>query len=427
MQATLIEEQAVKIAAFNGIEVYSIKSGKFKTNSINIFFIDNLSKENASKNALVPAVLRRGCKSHKTFRDIALYLENLYGASFDCGVSKKGEQQIAQFYIDFLSDTYAEKNSGQFEKTLELLMEIITNPYLENGKFVNDYINQEKDNLSKLIEGRVNDKMQYSLDRCFEEMCNDEPFGIYEYGTVKDVGAIENENLFRHYNKMIGTYPAQVYIAGNFSDSMTEKAIDALKMLKRGDILKTGKASAAREVTSVKNITEHMSVNQSKLCLGLRTNIPAGNEDYNALMICNGILGGGMHSKLFQNVREKASLAYYAFSRLEKFKSLMVMSAGIEAANRDKTIEIMLKQLEDIRKGDISDYEHTSTLKTLETGFKSIRDSQMQMVDFYLGRNMTGTSESIDATIEKLKKVKREDIVRVANNIKLDTIYFLSE
>jgi len=53
-------------------------------------------------------------------------------------------------------------------------------------------------------------------------------------------------------------------------------------------------------------------------------------------LVYNSILGGGLHSKLFQNVREKAGLAYYAFSRLEKFKGLMVVSCGIEIKTKTR-------------------------------------------------------------------------------------------
>ena len=122
------------------------------------------------------------------------------------------------------------------------------------------------------------------------------------------------------------------------------------------------------------------------------------------MMVYNGILGGGIHSKLFQNVREKASLAYYAFSRLEKFKGLMVISSGIEMKNKDKALEIILQQLEEIKKGNISDYEFESTMKTIETGIKSLKDSQMQIVDFYLSQAVAGTKDSFDDIIDKGEK-----------------------
>jgi len=426
MQNRAVEEQALKIASLNGIDFYQIKTEKFKTNTINIFFHDNLRKETAAKNAMVPAVLRRGCERFPTLRDISLYLEELYGASFDCGVTKKGERQIIQFYIEFVSDKYAGGNAGQFEKATDLLIDIIMKPVVEKDAFRNDYVDQEKENLRKLIESRVNDKMQYAVDRCFEEMCKDEPFGIYDYGAVDDLADINSRNLFEHYKSMLETYPMQVFITGNVGEDKIKGIIDKLSNIKRGKIKKVDITNIGKEVAEVKNVTEPMNVNQGKLSLGFRTNTSSNDEDYYALMVYNGILGGGIHSKLFHNVREKASLAYYVFSRLEKFKGLMIISSGIETDNKDKAIDIILSQMDEIQKGNISDYEYDSTLKAIETGIKSLRDNQLQMVDFYLSQAIVNTDDNFETLNEKIKKVSKQDVVEVSKKIKLDTIYFLT-
>lgn len=426
MQTTLIKEKPLKISSFNGIEVYQIKTEKFKTNSINIFFHDNLNRESAAKNALVPAVLRRGCESFATFQDIAMHLEELYGSSFDCGVNKKGERQIIQFYIEFVSDRFTGENLNLFEKAFDLLYEIITKPVTENNIFKNEYIKQEKENLKRLIESRVNDKAQYSVDRCFEEMCKDEPFGIYEYGSVQDLDSINNSNLFEHYKSFLETLPIQIYITGDVEDVKIQKIAEKLSQVKRGPVKNVDVGFTNRAVIEVKDITEKMSVNQGKLSLGFRTNTSPNEENYNTLMVYNGILGGGIHSKLFQNVREKASLAYYAFSRLEKFKGLMVISSGIEIDNQEKAKKIIFEQIDEIKSGNISDYEFESTIKAIETGINSLKDSQLQVVDFFLGQSVANTTDDFSSIIEKVKKVTKNDVIDISRKIILDTVYFLT-
>jgi predicted Zn-dependent peptidase len=426
MQNNLIEEQAVKIASVNGIDVYQIETGKFKTSTINIFFHDNLRKESAARNAMIPAVLRRGTVKYPTLGDISLYLEELYGASFDCGVTKKGERQVIQFYTEFVSDKYLNENANQFEKAIDLLFEVVTNPVLEKGAFRSDYIEQEKENLKKLIESRVNDKAQYAVERCFEEMCKDEPFGIYDYGSVEDLAEINVNSLFEHYKSMLETYPMQVFITGNVQEEKIEKLLNKLSGLKRGNIKNVDITDVKKEVKEVSNVTEKLNVNQGKLSLGFRTNTSSNDREYYALMVYNGILGGGIHSKLFQNVREKASLAYYVFSRTEKFKGLMLISSGIELDNRDKAVDIILAQMEEIKKGNISDYEYTATLKSIETGLNSLKDSQMHMVDFYLSQIIVDNDDNFETLKEKIKKVTKQDIMDVSKRINLDTIYFLT-
>ena len=169
LSTALLNEQVEKVISFNGINVYKINQNRFKTNTINIFFHDSLTKENASLNALMPAVLRRGCERFPTLRDIALYLEELYGAVFDCGVAKKGERQIIQFYAEYISDKYTLEDEGLLDKVFSLLLEIITQPVLVNGVFKEDYVTSEKENLKRLIESRVNDKVQYAVERCAQK------------------------------------------------------------------------------------------------------------------------------------------------------------------------------------------------------------------------------------------------------------------
>lgn len=441
---TPMQQKVHEIAFFNEIEVYQIETNKFKTNTINIFFHDDLtSEEKATKNALIPAVLRRGCRRFPEFKEIAIHLEELYGTVFDCGVSKKGEMQIIQFYSEFVSDKYtANDNTNLFEKVFQLLYEIITDPVTENGVFKEQYVQQEKENLKKLIESRTNDKVQYAVDRCYEEMCKNEPFSIYDYGSVSQLQHINSNNLYQHYKLLLDTFPVRVYITGDISQDRVKWMTDMLKNLRKtrqnGDvkIFGTEMKHASQQIHkgpevnvdeyAVKNIVEKMNINQGKLSLGFRTNTSPCSEDYYKMVLYNCILGGGVHSKLFRNVREKEGLAYYVFSRLEKFKGLMLISSGIELQNKEQAVKIILREIKEISDGNISENEYISALKTIETGVKSLKDSQLQMVDFYLSQIIAGTKDDFNTFIEKIKEVAIKDVVDVSHKIRLDTVYFLT-
>lgn len=418
--------QVKKVASFNGITLFWIQTQKFKTNSINIFFHDNLTNENVSKNALIPAVLRRGCTKYPSIRDISLYLEELYGTSFDCGVTKKGENQIIQFYIECISDKYINEDIDLTKKAFDFLMQVITDPVLENGCFKNEYVSQEIDKMKELIKGRVNDKMHYAVERCLEEMCAKEPFGIYDYGSLENLESINCKDLFSHYLKFIKTLPMYVFVSGDLNPDQLDYIKNNLFKIDRDEVTDIKEAEIKVTVDGVKSVTETFDVNQGKLLLGFRTNTYPNDEEYYKLILYNSILGGGVHSKLFQNVREKEGLAYYVFSRLEKFKGLMVISSGIEIENKDKTIEIIKSQLEEIAKGNITEYEYEAAQKSIETGIKSIKDSQLQLVDFCLSQYISKSDDSPDEVIEKVRNVSMKDVADIASKIKLDTIYFIT-
>ena len=223
--------KAVRVSSFDLIDIYRVYTDKFKTNSIHFFFQDNLTRENVTKNALLPAVMRRGSRTYPTLRDISMELESLYGASFDCGVTKKGERHIIHFYTEFLSRQYVPDGTDTFAAGLDLLFDIVTRPALVNGRFNEEYLAQEKENLRIRIESRVNDKMQYSVDRCLEEVCRNEPYEIYDYGFVEDLAGISADELTQHYQNMLETFPMQVYLVGSITDKETDRLSEMLSGL----------------------------------------------------------------------------------------------------------------------------------------------------------------------------------------------------
>ena len=170
-----------------------------------------------------------------------------------------------------------------------------------------------------------------------------------------------------------------------------------------------------------------MDITQGKLVMGFRCNVDYKDEfKYYSLFVGSNVLGGGPHSKLFVNVREKESLCYYIYSSLEKYKTSMFISSGIESANYDKTIELIQEQLKYLKEGQISDEELLNSKSAIISSLKSIKDSIGGASDFYFSQTMGKTNSTVEKIIEMIEKITVEDIVDAVKNIELDTIYFLS-
>lgn len=415
-----------KIGEIEGISFFHVQSNKFKTVRIDIFLVDPLNKAKAVQNALIPYVLKRGCRRYPTQQDLALRLEELYGAGIDVAVYKKGEYQLIHLNAGFVSDRYTVNETMLFEEVGGLLLEILIDPVIEDEMFSKDYFEQERENLIQRIRSRVNNKMYYALQRCMEEMCVDEPFAVHEDGDEEGAKTLTNGALMARYKELISQSPIYVYISGDVNSVEIEKYMDKFKKIERGDILSLPRIQVKKEITEVRRVEEPMDVSQGKLCIGFRAQIEANDPEYYPLVIYNGILGGGVQSKLFQNVREKESLAYSTFSRLEKFKGLLVACSGIEISEREKAEKVIMEQFKAIEDGGISDYEMEATKKSFETGLKSMQDSQGGMVDFYLSQHLSAEDDSADSFIEKLMAVTKDDVVRVSKKISQDTVYFLT-
>lgn len=412
-----------------GIKLHTIKTDKFKTNLIAIMLTTKLNRENVTKNALIPTVLKRGTKNLKTQEEINKKLEEMYGASLDCGLDKTGDNQVLKFYIETVNDEFLPQEAENMLKTsLEEIFEFVFNPYLENNCFKKEYVEQEKENLKQIIEGKIDNKARYSLDRCIEEMYKDKPFGLYKYGYIEDMKNIDEENLYEYYQKLINECKIDIFVSG-IVDENTENVIK-----NNENIAKLGEREPQYNKTEIvakksekeKDIQESMEVTQGKLIIGMDLDIDDDNLRYD-VMVYNSLFGGSANSKLFQNVREKASLAYTASSSYYRFKNNIFINCGIEIPNYEKALEIIKQQIEDMKKGDFTDEEVENAKKGIIASIKTIDDEQDTEITYFFSQELSQNKCDIEQYINRIAVVNKENVIEIANKVSINTIYFLKD
>ncbi len=413
----------------DGITLHEINTDKFKTNLIAVFLTTKLKKENVTKNALIPAILRRGTKKLKTQEEISKRLEEMYGAEFDCGLDKTGDNQVLKFYIETINDNFLPENdSNLLEEAIKNIFDIVFNPYVENNGFKEDYLDQEKNNIRQIIEGKIDNKARYALDRCIEEMYKNQNFGLYRFGYVEDLEKITANELYEYYKELISNCKIDIFVSGIIDDKL-EKIVRENENIDKANsreaqynLIKLEK----KENVQIKTIVDNMDVTQGKLILGLDVNIDDDELRY-TVSLYNSILGGSANSKLFQNVREKANLAYIASSSYLRYKSNIFIKCGIEIDNYEKALNIIKEQLEDMKKGNFTEEDIENSKKGILAGIKTIDDEQDTQITFFFGHEVTGQKTTIEEYSEKIKKVSKQDIIDVANLININTIYFLRD
>jgi len=410
----------------NGINVYLLPTDKFKTTNINVFIHQNLEEDLVTKTAFLPFILRRGSFKFPTTQQLMLHLDNLYGASFGIDVLKKGERHILQFRLDLVNSNFLPDNINLLKEGLDVLKEMILNPLTENGGFKREYFEQEKKVLKRHIQSLFDNKMQYAIERCFQEMCKEERFSLYKYGRLEDINDLDPSELYMYYKDMLSRNPIDIYVIGKLDEKQTYRLIQEKFGFERRSGEEIKPTLIDKDVEKVREVVEKHEVSQGKISLGLRTYTTYKDDDYYALLMASGVLGGGPHSKLFQNVREKASLAYYIFSKVEKFKGLMIISSGIEFKNYSKALDIIKKQLEDIKRGSITNQELEGTRKSIINSLKETADNPSALIGFYQDGAIVDKHETIEDFIEKISNVGVSDIRRASEKITLDTIYFLT-
>ena len=414
-----------KIEIKQGITFHKIQTNKFKTNLFAIFLTIPLNRETVTKNALITSILRRGSKNLPSQEQISKKLEEMYGAGFDCGIEKTGNYHTIKFYLELINDQYLPKKEDLSSKAIEMLLSIAFNPYTEDGAFKEEYVEQEKENLKQIIEGKIDNKGSYALERCLEEMYKNKPYGLYKYGYIEDLSKITAKELYKYYLEMIQNCKIDIFASGELQEN-TEQIIkeneDIKKLQERKFEIQTD--DQKEEIKEPKVINESMDVTQGKLVIGLDILLNKENLSY-ITMVYNTILGVGANSKLFQNVREKASLAYTCGSNYIKRKQIIVVRAGIEIENYNKALEIINTQLEDMKNGKFTDEDIQSAKNLIFATINNIEEEQDTEISYYFGQELAKKDVTIEEYKNKIEQVTKEQIQEVANSIKTNTIYFL--
>ena len=357
-------------------------------------------------------------------------MEEMYGASFDCGLDKTGDNQVLKFYLETVNDNFLpQKGEDMLKASLEKLLEIVFNPYIENESFKPEYVEQEKNNIKQRIEGKIDNKARYALDRCIEEMYQNEPFGLYKFGYVEDLEGIDGKNLYDYYKKLIDSCKIDIFVSGIIRDDMEQvfMANENIKGLKERIPDYVPPKELNKNLPQKENVLiESMEVTQGKLILGLDVCLDKEDLRYDTL-IYNSILGGSANSKMFQNVREKAHLAYVASSTYLRYKNNIFVNCGIEIGNYEKALELIKQQIEDMKKGDFTEEDIVNAKKGMIAAIKTIDDEQDTGITYYFGQELSETDISIQEYMDRIDKVSKEDFVHIAENVAVNMVYFLRD
>lgn len=412
-----------------GIKVHFIQTNKFKTNLFAVFFSVPLDRKNVTANAAIPAVLRMGTANLKSQEEISIELENMYGAELDAGVEKIGDNQIIKFYLETLNDNYLPNNENISKKAIELLLDIVLNPLTEEGYFKKEYVDSEKKTIKRLIDGRIDNKDMYAYTRCIEEMYKNKPYGLYKFGYTDDLEQIDRKNLYEYYKQLLSEAKVDIFASGDFKSKeiatliLNDENLQKLKSRQDKHII-NNEQTEKKEQIEVKTIQDKKDVTQGKLVIGLDIDFYKQDSKY-AMCLYNVILGESATSKMFQNVREKAGLAYSARSTYLRQKNNIFIRAGIEIKNFEKALDIIKVQLEDMRKGNFTDEDINNAKKYMLAGIRTVQDEQDSEITYYMGQEISGKLLTFEEYMNKINNVTREEIEEVANNVHLNTIYFL--
>ncbi|WP_019640221.1 EF-P 5-aminopentanol modification-associated protein YfmF [Paenibacillus fonticola] len=408
------------------IRIHVLPTTRFKTFAVSLYAGIPLNEDTVTATALTPFVLRRGTASYPETIQFREQLEHLYGAGFGFDVYKRGNYQIVQFRMDTINDDFVSSNESLLHKTFSFLGEVVTKPVTENGAFREAYVASERETVRKKLESIINDKIRYAAERCMEEMFRNDPYRLHPLGERKELDGITPQSLYDAYQQWLQHASLDLYVVGDTTLSEVQQLVEQHFTLNRASSPQYVPAVSRLTDREVRTVEEVLDVNQGKLNLGLRIPVTYGDDAYASALLYNGILGSYPHSKLFMNVREKESLAYYAASRFDGHKGIVSIQSGIEIANYSKALDIIKAQLASLREGQISELEMSQTKAMIRNSLLEMQDSAFDMVAYDFNRVLSGRERPAEELLQQVAAVTPENVVEVANQVQLDTIYFLT-
>lgn len=408
--------------------VYKINNKKFKSIYFSVNFTMPVNKKQISENSLLSAILGKSCDKYKTQKEMQKYLYSLYGANLDVGIERFGDLYNIEFRCECINKEFLPGKEDVVNEVLEFLYNIIYKPDIKNNTFNKEIIQREKEFVLNKIREVKDDKLRYGVRKMEELMCKNEPFSIYVYGDEDDILKITEEDLYKRYTEVINNSAITVIVSGNLSgyDDIETRINNIFGNKLTSNLDYKELIYDKKEKHQKEEIIESQETTQSVLTYGLRINNINSNDFYK-LSVYNALLGGTPSSKLFQNFREKESLAYTVRSRYYRFKDIIIIYAGIQKENYEKAKKVLENEINLIKEGKVTDEEFNASKQSIISNLKEWNDSKIALSKMFIS-NMFATKSNtleLEDMINNMNKVTKQDVIDIAKNIAIEKVFFL--
>ena len=409
---------------FPGVTLRCYRDDRFKQGCLSVQFVRPMKRQEAAKNALLPAVLLRGTKDYPDLRAITQKLDDLYGASVSALVRRVGDYQTTGLFCAFMEDRFALEGDQILAPMVQFVKKLLLEPVLEDGGFCKEYVESEKRNLILTLEAERNDKRSYAASQLLRTMCSADTFGIPRLGEKEQVARIDHKNLYDHYKKLLSESMVELFYVGSARPEQVSALMKGIfggferdcSGMRIQTPFRDGGGSHARE---------RMEVTQGKLCMGFTTPITNQSPQFAAMQVFNAVFGAGMTSKLFMNVRERLSLCYSIGSGYYSTKGILTVSAGIDTAKEEVVRQEIIIQLRKCVRGRITGAELNAAKEAILSGLRSVHDSPGAIEGYYSTAALSGLAMTPTKYMAAVEAVTVEQVAAAAKTVKLHSSFFL--
>ena len=409
-----------------GVHLNCIPADKFNRCRISLHFRFPASREKATDQALLPLVMDRGYAACPDMTQLSRKLARLYGAALSVETSMQGASRVLSVSITGIKDRFALNGEALTAEYAAIAFGVAFEPYFENGCFSREAVEIEKTTLARQLESEINDKRLYCVRQARRKFFGDSPAGIERDGYLADLPAVTCESLTAVYQEMLRTAQLDVICLGADEAVVRRMILEKLAGIQREPAQLENYLYMPAQ--STEHFREEMDLVQAKLCMMFTWNQCAKPEQLNAFRLAMSVFGGSTTSRLFLNVREKQSLCYYCASRFASPTAFMMVDSGVEPANAEKAEQAILKELENLVNGPITEEELENSRRGLLSGMTSVGDSLAGLENWYYNEILRGgVINTPEQAASQLMQVSAEDVRQILAGFQYSVGYLVTK
>jgi predicted Zn-dependent peptidase len=306
-------------------------------------------------------------------------------------------------------------NTKVLDEHLPLAFDVLSDLVL-HPLFREEDIEKEKGVILEELKMEA-DNPEYLVHEIFSSnFWKDHPLGKPILGTRETVKRFNRPMLAASYRKVYAPANMIITAAGHLTHHhLVELARGRFESLPRGETTVNDRKPATHARVALRH---KKSLEQVHLCLGVPS-YPLPHQERFACYVLNTLLGGGMSSRLFQNIRERLGLAYAVFSDLNPYRDTGCLSvyAGTSVQSARQVVALIMQEFHDLKEKSVSveelrrakDYLKGSLMLGLES--TSSRMANLARQELYFGQFF-----SLDQLVESIEAVTADDVQRIARN-----------
>lgn len=407
-----------------GVNLHFLQSKKFKTNKIKVRFSSLLDENTVAARVLVACMMETANQKYPTSQLFREKLASLYGVELSTSVSKRGRVHYVDLNISFVRDDFLSKKNVLTDEVLDIIETIFFSPLVVEDHFDNDTFDVEKKNTISDLESEIEEPYYYAHGQLNQLFFEDETIGMSRLGKVDLVRQETAQSSLEQFHQMLQLDNIDFFFIGDFNEVAIVDRVNQFEFKPRDNHLSVNYQQPFTNV--VREKLEQKQNQQSILELGYHFSTQYGESLHIPLVVLNGMLGAFSHSRLFQTIREKEGLAYTISSHFDIFTGFMRVFAGIDKESRTKVMTLIMRQLNDLKRGKFTESELQLTKEMLVNTTLLAQDRQNTLIEREYLKTILGKKVlSLEEWLESIDKVSREEIIEVAKTINLQSVYFM--